>query len=51
MENTSKENFMLINAITDAVESLRQLQLRLIAVQQQAEDLYLKGEEGEEHCR
>ena len=47
MQNVSKEYLVLFNAITDAEESLRRLQARLIDAQQKAEELYI-GEEGAE---
>ena len=47
MQNVSKEYLVLFNAITDAEESLRRLQARLIDAQQKAEELYIE-EEGAE---
>ena len=45
MNAISKEYLFLFNAITDAEASLDRLRQQLIAVQQQAEELFL--EEGE----
>ena len=46
MTDISAEYLTLFNAITDAVEQLESLRLRLILTQQRAEDLYLAhGEE------
>lgn len=42
MKDISKEYLLLFNIITDTEESLRQLQARLVAAQQQAESLYLE---------
>ena len=39
MQKVSKEYLLLFNAITDAEESLRRLQARLIDAQQKAEEL------------
>ena len=46
----SKEYLLLFNAITDAEEALSQLREELVAVQQQAEDLFLgeREQQGEE---
>lgn len=41
MKIISKEYLLLFNALTDAEESLRQLQERLMNIQRQAEELYL----------
>lgn len=40
-----KEYSVLFNAITDAIRALQELQLALIEAQQQAEDLYIEGED------
>lgn len=45
MKSLSKEYLMLFNAITDLEESLTQLRESLIAVQRQAEELYLEEDE------
>lgn len=42
MKSISKEYLLLFNAVTDAEESLRQLREKLVAVQQQAEELFLE---------
>lgn len=42
MKTISKEYLLLFNAVTDAEESLRQLREKLVAVQQQAEELFLE---------
>ncbi len=44
MESVKKEYLLLFNAITDTEEALRRLRADLMAVQQQAEDLFLGGE-------
>lgn len=41
MKIISKEYLLLFNALTDAEDSLRQLQERLMNIQRQAEELYL----------
>lgn len=43
MENISQEYIILFNAITEAEEALRVTREKLIAVQQQAEELYIRG--------
>lgn len=43
MENISQEYIILFNAITEAEEALRATREKLIAVQQQAEELYIRG--------
>ena len=40
MQKVSKEYLLLFNAITDAEESLRRLQAKLIDAQQKAEELF-----------
>ena len=45
MNAIAKEYLLLFNAISDAEETLNQLRESLIAVQQQAEDLYLSAPE------
>ena len=45
MDAIRKEYTLLFNAITDAEAVLEQLRLRLIAVQQEAEELFLSTEE------
>lgn len=45
MKQISKEYLLLFNAITDTENTLRQLQEHLIFVQQQAEALFVEGEE------
>ena len=42
MRTISKEYLLLFNAVTDAEESLRQLRETLVAVQQQAEELFME---------
>lgn len=41
MNPITKEYLLLFNALTDAEESLQQLRTKLMAVQQQAEELFL----------
>lgn len=41
MNQITKEYLLLFNALTDAEESLQLLRNKLMAVQQQAEDLFL----------
>lgn len=41
MKPIPKEYLVLFNAITDAEETLGQLRIRLMEVQQQAEELFL----------
>ena len=43
MKNISKEYLLLFNTITDIEETLQALNARLIAVQQQAEALFLES--------
>ena len=45
MNTISKEYILLLNAITAAEAALNQLRQQFIAVQQQAEELFLAGEE------
>jgi len=45
MKSLSKEYLLLFNAITDAEETLAQLRESLMAVQRQAEELFLTGQE------
>ena len=45
MQKVSKEYLLLFNAITDAEESLRLLQARLIDAQQKAEELFIEDED------
>ena len=45
MDNISKEYLLLFNAITDAEETLNALRLRLMAVQQRSEELFLEEAE------
>ena len=47
MQKVSKEYLLLFNAITDAEESLRRLQARLIDAQQKAEELYITDDEAD----
>lgn len=42
MKTLSKEYLLLFNAVTDAEDELRQLREKLVAVQQQAEELFLE---------
>ena len=44
MKQISKEYLLLFNAMTDAETALQRLQEHLIAVQQQAEELFMEGE-------
>lgn len=44
MDAIKKEYTLLFNAITDAEETLAQLRSRLIAAQQQAEELFLSAD-------
>lgn len=48
MDAIKKEYSLLFNAITDAETTLEQLRARLIAAQQQAEELFLATEESEQ---
>lgn len=48
MDAIKKEYALLFNAITDAEVTLEQLRARLIAAQQQAEELFLTAAESEE---
>ena len=51
MDAIRKEYTLLFNAITDAESALEQLRTRLIAVQQEAEELFLASEEqSTENC-
>ena len=43
MQNLSKEYVLLFNAITNVEQSLMDLRDQLIAVQREAEDLYLSS--------
>ena len=45
MQNIPKEYLLLFNAITDAEESLRRLQVNLREAQRQAEDLFIQEED------
>lgn len=45
MDAIRKEYTLLFNAITDAEAVLEQLRIRLIAVQQEAEELFLAAED------
>lgn len=45
MNTLSKEYVVLFNALTDTEEALAQLRERLIAAQQQAEDLFIREED------
>lgn len=45
MLNLSKEYLLLFNAISDAEESLRRLQITLMEAQRQAEALFIEEEE------
>ncbi len=45
MQTITQEYALLFNALTDTEEALRQLSRRLIAIQQQAEELFLQREE------
>lgn len=45
MKPIQKEYLLLFNAISDAEETLKQLQETLIAAQRQAEDLFLSAPE------
>ena len=47
MQKVSKEYLLLFNAITDAEESLRRLQARLIGAQQKAEELFITDDEAD----
>ena len=44
MLNLSREYVLLFNAITDAEESLRRLQISLMEAQRQAEELFIQEE-------
>lgn len=43
MKQIAKEYLLLFNAITDAEDTLRLLQEKLVAAQQQAEELFVEG--------
>ena len=45
MQTITQEYVLLFNALTDTEETLRQLSRRLIAIQQQAEELFLQRED------
>lgn len=45
MKSISREYLLMFNAITDAEETLRQLREKLMFVQRQAEELYLRDDE------
>ena len=45
MLNIPREYLLLFNAITDAEESLRRLQLSLIEAQRRAEELFIENED------
>ena len=47
MQKVSKEYLLLFNAITDAGESLRRLQARLVDAQQKAEGLFITDDEAD----
>ena len=47
MQKVSQEYLLLFNAITDAEESLRRLQARLIDAQQKAEELFITDDEAD----
>ena len=47
MQKVSKEYLLLFNSITDAEESLRRLQARLIDAQQKAEELFITDDEAD----
>lgn len=46
MQNLSKEYLLLFNAITDAEEALRRLQITLMDAQRRAEELFIQEEAG-----
>lgn len=48
MDAIKKEYTLLFNAITDAETTLEQLRTRLIAAQQQAEELFLAAEDSDQ---
>lgn len=43
MQTIAKEYLLLFNTLTDAEETLRRLEARLIEAQRQAEELFLTG--------
>lgn len=45
MQNITKEYLLLFNTITDISEELSRLQNRLLEAQEQAEELYIRGQE------
>lgn len=45
MQTIDKEYLLLFNALTDAEETLRWLELRLMEAQRQAEELFLERDE------
>ena len=46
MQKIPREYLLLFNAITDAEESLRRLQVSLMEAQRRAEDLFIESEDG-----
>lgn len=46
MQNITKEYLLLFNTITDINQELNRLQNRLIQAQEQAEELYMQGQDG-----
>lgn len=46
MQNITKEYLLLFNTITDISEELSRLQNRLLEAQEQAEELYIRRQEG-----
>ena len=51
MQKVSKEYLLLFNAITDAEESLRRLQAKLIDAQQKAEELFISDGDADSGAR
>lgn len=46
MQKIPREYLLLFNAITDAEESLRRLQVSLMEAQRRAEELFIESEDG-----
>lgn len=48
MQKLSQEYLLLFNKMTDAEQTLLQLHAELVAAQQQAEELYMNGDDSED---
>ena len=51
MQKVSQEYLLLFNAITDAEESLRRLQAKLIDAQQKAEEMFISDGDADSGAR